>query len=102
MCFYYTIATCYRLDGTGIESHCGFRFSTPIQNGPGSHPASCMMGVSVSFLELNWLWCCVHHPPYSSTEVKERVHLYLYSPLGLYGLFQVKLHLLSLRLVYLR
>jgi len=52
-------------------------------------------GCSVSFLELKWLGCCVHHPPYSSTEVKERVQLYLYSPLGLYGLFQVKLHLLS-------
>jgi hypothetical protein len=27
------------------------------------------------------------HPPPSSTEVKERVDLYLYSPLGLRGLF---------------
>jgi len=29
----------------------------------------------------------VDHPPPSSAEVKERVELYLYSPLGLRGLF---------------
>ena len=73
-----------------------------------THPQSswvppCLLydGYQVSFPEINWLWCGVHHPPYSSTEVKERVELYLYFPLGLYGLFQVKLHLYSfLHLVY--
>jgi len=29
----------YRLDGLGIESCCGARFSKTIQTGPGAHPA---------------------------------------------------------------
>jgi hypothetical protein len=38
------IATGYGLDGPGIESRWGARFSAPVQNGPGAHPASCTMG----------------------------------------------------------
>ena len=38
------IATGYGLDGPGIESRLGARFSTPVQTGPGAHPASCTMG----------------------------------------------------------
>ena len=38
------IATCYRLDGPGIESRWGARLSAPVRTGPGAHPASCMMG----------------------------------------------------------
>ena len=38
------IATDYGLDGTGIESRWGARFSAPVQTGPGAHPASCTMG----------------------------------------------------------
>ena len=38
------IATGYRLDGPGIESRWGARFSVPVQNGPGANPASCTMG----------------------------------------------------------
>ena len=34
------IAICYGLDGPGIESRWGARFSTPVQTGPGTHPAS--------------------------------------------------------------
>jgi hypothetical protein len=34
------IVTHYRLDGAGIKSWWGARFSTPIQTGPGAHPAS--------------------------------------------------------------
>ena len=34
----------YGLDGPGIESRCGARFSAPVQTGPGSHPASNTMG----------------------------------------------------------
>ena len=43
------IATTYRLDGPGIESPWGARFSTPVQTGPEAHPASCTMGTR-SFL----------------------------------------------------
>ena len=38
------IATGYGLDGPGIESRWGARFSPPVQTGPGAHPASCTMG----------------------------------------------------------
>jgi hypothetical protein len=38
------IATGYGLDVLWIESHWGVRFSTPVQTGPGAHPASCRMG----------------------------------------------------------
>ena len=38
------IATRYGLDGLGIESRWGARFSAPVQNGRGSHPASCTIG----------------------------------------------------------
>ena len=34
----------YGLDGPGIESRWGARFSAPVQTGPGDHPASCTMG----------------------------------------------------------
>ena len=43
------IATAYGLDGPGIESRWGARFSAPVQTGPGAHPASCKMGTG-SFL----------------------------------------------------
>jgi hypothetical protein len=33
------IATCYGLDGPGIESRWGTRFSAPVQKDPGTHPA---------------------------------------------------------------
>ena len=38
------IATGYGLDGPGIESRWGARFSAPVQTGPGAHPASCTVG----------------------------------------------------------
>ena len=38
------IATGYGLDGPGIESRWGTRFSAPVQTDPGAHPASCTMG----------------------------------------------------------
>jgi hypothetical protein len=38
------IATGYGLDGPGIKSRWGARFSALVQAGPGAHPASCRMG----------------------------------------------------------
>jgi len=38
------IANGYGLDGPGIESRWGARFSAPVQTGPGAHAASCTMG----------------------------------------------------------
>ena len=37
-------ATCYGLDGPGIESRWGAKFSALVQTGPGAHPASYTMG----------------------------------------------------------
>jgi len=38
------IASGYGLDDPGIESRWGARFSSPVQTGPGAHPASCTVG----------------------------------------------------------
>jgi len=42
------MATGYGLDGPGIESWWGARFSSPVQTDPGIHPASSTMGTGVS------------------------------------------------------
>ena len=42
------IATRYGLDGPGIKSQWGARFSTPVQTGPGAHQASYKMGTGLS------------------------------------------------------
>jgi len=74
-------ATGYGLDGPGIESRWLARFHAPIQTGPGAHPASYTM-VTESFPEVKLPGRGVEHPPPSSSEVKERVELYLYSTYG--------------------
>jgi len=38
-------ATGCGVEGTGIESRWGTRFSAPVQTGSGAHPASCTMGI---------------------------------------------------------
>ena len=35
----------YGLEGSGIESRWGVRFSAPIQTVSGAHPASCKVGI---------------------------------------------------------
>jgi hypothetical protein len=75
------IATRYGLDGPGIESRWGARFSATVQTGPEAHPASYTMGTG-SFPGVKRPGRGVDHPPPSSAEVKERVQLYLYSPSG--------------------
>ena len=55
------------------------RFSAPVQTGPGAHPASYTMGVG-SFPGAKRPGRGVNHPPPSSTEIKETVGLYPYSP----------------------
>jgi len=62
------------------------RFSVSVQTGPGAQPTSYTMATG-SFPGVKWPGRGVDHPPPSSAEVKERVELYLYSPLGLRGLF---------------
>ena len=59
----------------------GTRFSTPVQTGPGAHRASYTMG-TWSFPGVKRPGRGVDHPFPSSTEVKERVELCLYSTSG--------------------
>jgi len=59
----------------------GERYSAPAQTGPGAYPASYTMGTE-PFSGVKWLGRGIDHPPPSSTEVKERVELYLYSTSG--------------------
>ena len=75
------IATRYGLDGPGIESRWGARFSAPVQSGPRAHPASCTMGTA-SFPEVKRPGRGADHPPPSKRRGHERVGLYLYSPSG--------------------
>jgi len=56
-------------------------FSAPVLTGPGAHPASHTMGTS-SFPEVTRPGRVADHPPPYSTEVKERIELYLYSTSG--------------------
>jgi hypothetical protein len=75
------IATCYRLNGRGIQSRWGARLSAPVQIGPGAHPASYTMGTG-SFSEVKRPGRGVDHPPPSSADVKEKIERYLCSPSG--------------------
>jgi hypothetical protein len=88
------IATCYGLDGSGIESRLGVgggdfrtRPNRPwgplslLYNGYRVFPASKAAGT--------WRW----PPTQSSTKVIKRVELYLYSPLGLRDLFYGEFYL---------
>ena len=68
-----SIATRYRLDGTGIEHQRGKTFS------PGAHPASNAMRTG-SFLGVKQPRQGVDEQPPSNAEVKERVELYLFYP----------------------
>jgi hypothetical protein len=73
------IATRYGLDGPGIESRWGARFSATVQTVACGHPASYTIGTG-SFPGVKRRG--VNNPPQSSAEVKERVELFLYSPSG--------------------
>jgi hypothetical protein len=73
------IATCYGLDGPGVESQYGARFFTPVQTGFEAHPASYAMS---TFSGVKRPGRDVYYTPLSSAEVNERVELYLYSPSG--------------------
>jgi hypothetical protein len=75
------VATGYGLDGPGIESRWGARFSAPVQTGSGTHSASYTLGTG-SFLGVKQTGCGVDQATPSSAEVKEKVELYLYSPAG--------------------
>jgi len=63
------------------------RFSASVQTNTGAHPTFPYKGYRVSFPVVKRLGYDVDQPTPTSAEVKERVDLYLYSPLGLQDLF---------------
>ena len=74
-------STRYELDGPGIESRWGARFSAPVQTGPGAHPSCCTMDTG-SFPGVKRPGRGADHPPPSKYRGLERVGLYLYLPSG--------------------
>jgi hypothetical protein len=77
------IETAYGLDGSGIESRWGRDFPAPVQTGPEAHPASCTMGTG-SFPGLRCGRGVKLTPhPLLVPRSKNRLELYLYSPIGL-------------------
>jgi len=68
----FSIATCYGLEGQGIESWWGGKFSTDQSWGPPSLQSNVYQ---VSFLGVKQLWRGIDHLPLSLIEVKERVDL---------------------------
>ena len=75
------ISARYGLDGPGIESRWGARFSAPVQTGPEAHPDSYTKGTG-SFPGVKRPKRGFDHQSPSIAEVKEMVKLYLYSPSG--------------------
>ena len=71
----------------------GAKFSATVQPDPVAHPASYTMGTGSPSRGVKWPGRGVDHPTPSSAKVKERVELYLYSPLRLRGLFYGELYL---------
>jgi len=62
-----------------LKNQVGVRFSAPIQIGPGTHPASYTMSIG-PFPGVKRLGHGIDDPLVSSSEVRERVELYFYSP----------------------
>ena len=76
------IATGYRLDGPGIETRWGARFSAPVQTGPGA-PSSLLYNRYRVFPRGKERPGLDADPsPPSNAVGHERVELYLYSPMG--------------------
>jgi hypothetical protein len=63
-------ASRYWLDGPGLESRCEARFHSPVQTGPGAHPAFYTMGTG-SFPGVKQLGRGVGYPSPSSAAVKD-------------------------------
>jgi hypothetical protein len=75
------IATCHGLDGLGIESQWGARFYAPVRTSLGPNQPLVQWAPGL-FSRGKVARRGIDHPSQSSAEVKERVHLYLYSPSG--------------------
>jgi len=71
------VATAYGLDGPGIESRWGLRFSAPVQTGPEAHTNLLYNGYRVFPGGKVWPGRDADPSNPSSAEVKNRVELYL-------------------------
>jgi len=80
------IATHYGLDSEGSNPGVGARFSAPVQNGPGAHPASYTM-VTGSFPGVKRPKRGVDHPPPLEPWLKKEYSYISTPPLGLRCLF---------------
>ena len=75
------IATRYRMDCPGIESHLWARFSASVQTDPGALLATCTIRTA-SLLEVKRLGSGVDHPYTFSVEVKNSRVLYVHPSSG--------------------
>jgi len=97
-----SIATGYGLDGPGIESRWGARFSAPVQTSPGAHPASCTM-CTASFPGGKQRPGRYDDPSLPSSAIgHERVELYLYSPYGPYSLYRASVPVQGCTVLFLQ
>ena len=69
------------MDGPGIDSRWGVKFSAPAVTGPGAHPASYTKGTGC-FPGVKRSGHGVEPTPPSSADAKEREELYLCFPSG--------------------
>ena len=65
------IATHFGLNGPGIESRWGARFSAPVKTGPGAHPAPYTTGTG-SFSGVKRPGRGVDHPPHLAPRLKKK------------------------------
>jgi len=79
------MATRYGLDGPGIESRWGARFSALVQTVLVVHPASYTMGTG-SFPGVKRPECGVDHPPHLTPRLKKEYSYTSTPPLGQCGL----------------
>jgi hypothetical protein len=85
------IATRYGLDGPGVKSRWGTRFSAPVQTGLGAHPVSYTMGTR-SFPGVKQPGRGVDHPPHLTPRLKKEYNYTSIPLIGLRGLFQGKVN----------
>ena len=73
------MATRYGLDGPGIESRWGERFSASVQTDPGAHPAHYTMDTGSLILGVKLPGRGFDHQHPFSAEFKDKVELYLWA-----------------------
>ena len=76
----------YGLDGPGVESRWGARFSAPVQTGPGAHPAPYTMGTG-SLPGVKRPGRGVDHPSHLAPKLRKEQSYNSFPPLVLRDLF---------------